>query len=79
MGIIRGLKKSKSDTQPLFLNPGPVYLDLTLPIFQIHAIFIDHNTPQGEVGFGANERNPSFLVRNDKRINICGKAFGVSW
>ena len=25
------------------------------------------------------EENPSLLVRDDKRMKICGKALGVSW
>ena len=32
-----------------------------------------------EVGFGANEGNPSLLVWDDKRMKMCGKALGVSW
>ena len=43
----------------LFLHPVPVYWDLTLPILEIHALHIDHDTPKGEVVFGANERYAS--------------------
>ena len=44
---------------PFFLHPGAVYGDLTLPILEIHALHIDHDTPKGEVVFGANERYAS--------------------
>ena len=34
---------------------------------------IVYDTPQGQVGFGGNERNPSLLVRDDQRMTLYGE------
>ena len=54
-------------------------MDLTLPMFVLQLRNVVYDTPQGQVGFGGNEINPSLLVRDDKRMKMCGKALGVSW
>ena len=57
-----------------FGNAGLVYWDLML-VLQLCNIVYD--TPEGQVGFGGNERNPSLLVRDDQRTKFYGKALGV--
>ena len=62
-----------------FGNTGLVYCDLTLPMFLLQLRRIVFETPQGQVGFGGNQRNPSLLVWEDQRMTLYGKALGVGW
>ena len=62
-----------------FGNAGLVYWDLTLPMFELQLRNIVYDPPQGQVGFGGNEGNPSLLVRDDQRMTLYEKALGVGW
>ena len=58
-----------------FENTRLVYWDLTLRLFVLQLCNIVYDTPKGQVGFGGNERNPSFLVRDDQRMTLYGKVW----
>ena len=64
-----------------FLHSRRVYWNLNLPMIgQLRrSVVYDTPSPQGEVRFGTNERNPSYsFVRNDEIMSMCRKSLCVS-
>ena len=59
-----------------FLYPGLAYWDLIIPMERASCPL---HFPMVSLGTPLAERNPSLLVRDDKRMKMCGKTLGASW